>query len=288
MKLDVVYVTKKEHLHTLVVSINSILRFEFVDKIFVISKRSNEKFIRSLNNSKILFIDENRVLPDMTFQQLANVKRPFFPKISGWYFQQFLKLGVSRIDHLSSNYLVVDADTVFLKEPQLFTEDGKFIFVKATEYHKPYFDNYELLMKEDPKRAFSFISQYMIFNKVLLADMFKRIEGNFPNERSWNWAIINNLQGVSAQLFSEYETYGNFVKNNFADRVCFVSHPWLRNGSERLQTMFPSFEKVESLKDEYNYVSFEVRPKSLFEKFTRRMFTQLYPYRLLFLSYFKK
>ncbi|MFK2341778.1 hypothetical protein ACIXN4_11250 [Bacteroides fragilis] len=63
----------------------------------------------------------------MTLNQLSKLSLPFFPKRSGWYFQQFLKLGISKLDDLSENYLVLDADTIFCKEFHYLIMDVLFL-----------------------------------------------------------------------------------------------------------------------------------------------------------------
>ena len=66
---------------------------------------------------------------------LGNTKR------DGWYLQQLLKLycGIIILDILDK-YLVIDADTFFLK-PTVFLENctNDCIYNLGTEYHEPYF-----------------------------------------------------------------------------------------------------------------------------------------------------
>lgn len=213
----------------------------------------------------------------MTFEKLRLLQIPFFPKSAGWYYQQFLKLGVSFLEEITDNYVVLDADTIFLKQPEFFDEHGRFIFVKAEEYHKPYFDTYEKIIGEKAKRDFSFISQYMIFNKTIVQEMCLKIESNFNNIDSWNWHIIKNLIGDGGNLFSEYETYGHYIKANYAERGVFVDIPWLRDGSQLFKSTFPSSRKIESLASQYNFVSIELKANSVLGKFKKKLFSKFYP-----------
>jgi hypothetical protein len=286
MKLDIVYVTKLDHLYSLNISIENLLTYESVGNIYIITNSDNRRFFKGYG-SRVKCLDEDTILPNMKFSDIKKMKLSYFPKIAGWYYQQLLKLGASNLSFLSENYVVVDADTIFLSEPQFFDEIGRFVFSKADEYHKPYFDTYENLLKESPNREFSFIAQYMIFNKKFVKEMFSLIEENFQNQNSWNWLIMYGLSGDCPQLFSEYETYGHFMKNHHQEKVVFIDIPWLRDGVDELSDMFPTKSKVNSLKNKYKYVSFELRPKSYFGKIKKKIYCRTYPYYKALSSYFK-
>ena len=63
----------------------------------------------------------------------------------GWYFQQLLKLYAgSVIPGILGNYLVIDADTFFLKPTRFF--DGRIpLYNYGTENHEPYFHHMKKL-----------------------------------------------------------------------------------------------------------------------------------------------
>ena len=277
MEIDLVFDTKIDHLYVLNLALKKMVMLNDIRSVFIITNKKYFKYFPVRKDIKINLIDEDSVLPDMTLNQLSKLSLPFFPKRSGWYFQQFLKLGISKLDDLSENYLVLDADTIFLQRIPLF-DNGRFVFTKAQEYHKPYFENYINLLKESPSREFSFISQYMLFNKNIVTEMLNKIESNFNFENHWNWIIINNLLGDDASLFSEYETYGNYIKNHYPEKVCFLDLKWLREGSKVLGSLFPKIEDIEKLHG-YYFVSFELNTvgASFFTKVKKHLFCFLYP-----------
>jgi hypothetical protein len=190
-----------------------------------------------------------------------------------------LKLGISNLEFITDDYLVWDADTIPLKPIKIIDKNGKYNFVKADEYHKPYFENFKILLNEEPNREFSFISQFMIFNKSILNELFRKIEKNFKDSSHWYWSILQNLKGEDGSLFSEYETYGHFIKNHYPDKCNFINIPWLRNGTEVIGTPFPNKFDLMNLEKDYYYVTFELRSNNLVNKLKKHLITKIYPYK---------
>ena len=91
-----------------------------------------------------IIIDEN-IFPFK--QHIANYFSQYNNKKNrnGWYFQQLIKLysGII-IPDILDNYLVLDADVLFLK-PTIFLENNKPFFSTGNEYHIPYFEHMKLL-----------------------------------------------------------------------------------------------------------------------------------------------
>jgi hypothetical protein len=276
-KLDVVFVTKLDHLYTLNLSIKKLLTFVNVNKIHIVSQRKNFKYFNNFPKERINLIDENKLLLNMSFSELKTLKIPYFPQNAGWYFQQLLKIGAAFESSITDNYVVVDADTVFLIEPTFIDEQGRFLFVKAEEYHEDYFINYKRLFNEEPNREFSFISQYMVFNKDLVKAICTKIENNFVGNDSWYWKIMHNLEGEGGNLFSEYETYGHFVKNHYPDQAIFIDIPWLREGSVVLGSTFPNIKKIDSLRSKYHFISIELKSDNIYGKIKKALFSKIYP-----------
>jgi hypothetical protein len=276
--VDIVYVTKIDHLYTLKLSIKKITQLYDVGTIYIITNKKDFVFFKIKSKVVIKLIDENEVLPNMVFNDVSTLNLPYFPKRAGWYYQQLLKLGASNIDSINENYIVIDADTVFLQPIPFVNYEGQFVFLKATEYHASYFENYKILLNEEPNREFSFISQYMVFNKTIVKRMFLDIEKNFNCENSWNWLIMNKIRGEDASLFSEYETYGHYVKNHFPEKSCFLTLDWLREGSEYLKTTAPKLDDINNFSNKYCLVSFELRSVGFINKVKRVLFHKFYPY----------
>ena len=85
------------------------------------------------------------------------------------------------IPELSDSYVLVDSDTIFLRDIPF--DSDKFFFCKAEEYHKPYLEPIKKLFGIEKTIGFSAISHHMIFNKEKMAEMHSTtIENRFECE----------------------------------------------------------------------------------------------------------
>lgn len=254
--LDVVIACASQHNHILRLTLSHLQRYVNVNRVFIISPYKNLNNIRELIGNNIIFIDEDAVIPGMTMGELRKLDIIGFPAAAGWYYQQFLKMSFAFIEENEPYYLIWDADTIPLKHLKFFNEKGHMIFVKSDEYHEPYFRNYKNLLREEPNRKFSFISQHIIVNKTMMREMLEKIERNFEGNEIWAWKIIKNLEQCGNNLFSEYETYGHYVKNHYPNRCSFVEIPWARNGT-KLASFHPNQSSLNKLGEEFYYAAFE-------------------------------
>jgi hypothetical protein len=131
---------------------------------------------------------------------------------SSWIYQQFLKWSVHTMTG-TPYYLVVDADTVFVR-PQVFERRGRITFNYSDEYHQPYFDIYRRLLNEPVSFPSSFTSHQMLIDRRILGELKGRIEA--IHGCGWQEAILRNLDRSEPSAFSDYDTYGQYV---------FLHHP---------------------------------------------------------------
>jgi Family of unknown function (DUF6492) len=131
---------------------------------------------------------------------------------AGWIFQQFLKLYAPFvIPGISSNVLIVDSDLVFINPMKFMTDDGMPIFNVGTENWAPYFSHARRLL--GLKRVFpdySGICNYMLFQRVILEDLFQCI---YDQHQIDPWRALCRCvdnRDLFAPL-SEYEIYFNFT-----------------------------------------------------------------------------
>jgi hypothetical protein len=148
----------------------------------------------------------------------------------GWYLQQLLKIYSGNIiPGISKRYLVVDADTYFLKPTKFITDDGKHIFTTGTEYHIPYFIHMNKLHNSLKKNTnLSGIAHHMFFHNDRVNDLIKLIEDNFLNIKPF-WKLflesidINNFSGSGA---SEYEIYFNYMYQQHNNDIIISQLKW--------------------------------------------------------------
>lgn len=171
-----------------------------------------------------------------------------------WYFQQFLKL--SALEEISSEKfgLIWDADSVPLKK-LIFIKKNKVLFYKSSEFHKPYFDNLETLLKFKKKNNHSFIAQCMPVKGIWFKELLKTIED--LNKKKWQDAIIESIKFEQIKAFSEYEMIGTYVQNNYLDEIEIINNKWYRNGNSLIGSInnLKYFSRILSLK--YDFIAFE-------------------------------
>lgn len=132
----------------------------------------------------------------------------------GWIYQQFLKLYAPYvIPDISSNVLIVDADTIFMHRTVFQDELGAPLFNVGTEYIIGYFDCIQRLIPGLKKvfPSYSGICHHMLFQKTVLDDLFGMIE-KIHEKAAWK-AICHVIdhEDLYKSCFSEYELYFNFI-----------------------------------------------------------------------------
>ena len=256
--LDVVTTCRLRDLPILRLAAQNLPRCVPLKRLHVLTARQHfPEFTKALGHD-VTLIDEDAFIPGLTLAQLRALAEPGFPQGAGWYFQQFLKFGFAFQEPGDDHYLIWDADTVPLRPLEFFDDQGRMLFTTATEHHQPYFETYRNLLGHDPHREFSFIAQHMIVRKSILREMLLRIEQNFLGTENWAWKIMRHLAGAGTNRFSEYETFGHYVKNIHPEAAVFRQLPWLRKNSRPVFTHL-SATHMEQLAKNYAFVAYEAR-----------------------------
>lgn len=159
------------------------------------------------------------------------VSEKFFNRTSrgaGWYFQQLLKLYAPFvIPDISSNVLVLDADTVFLNPVTFLNEKNGGMFctshvpVKAAYYEHAarLLPGYERIYPQ-----FYSVCHHMLFQKPILKKLFKTIEKHHDKKF---WVAFCHCVDTNGRKkgASEYEIYYNFALRN-TDQVGIRQLHW--------------------------------------------------------------
>ena len=203
------------------------------------------------------------MLEKMSFKSIKEliVKRGGNPKRTGWYFQQFLKLGYSRICD-NDYYMVWDADTIPVKKVHMFSKNKTPYFHLKTEYHKPYFETINNLFdgKYSKKINGSFIAEHMMFKTEYVKDMLKEIEDNkkIPGKYFFEKIIngISEINDLNNSGFSEFETYGTYVYSKYNKAYKIAKWKSLREGIYYISLPIND-DQIKWLSKKYDAVSFE-------------------------------
>jgi hypothetical protein len=269
MPLDVVTACLKRDLPLLTLAYQNLQRFVSMKQLHVITRRHDFHHFEAVLGSEVVLWDENEMIPKVTFDALKVIPMARFSQGVGWYFQQLLKYQFAFQKTEDDYYLIWDADTVPLRPLELFDAQGRGWLTKSEEFHEPYFLTYEKILGRPANREFSFIAQHMVIQKSVLREMLVEIERHCAGPENWAWKIMRNLSGEGSNRFSEYETYGHYIKEAHPEWVAFRELPWLRSGASECGRR-PSQEALKRLGERYYYASFE-ESERLYRRMGRRI-----------------
>lgn len=202
-------------------------------------------------------VPENNFVPGVTLAALRALPVQGFPMAAGWYFQQLLKLQFAFHEPEDDYFLIWDADTVPLRPMRFFDADGRMLLTKAGEHHAHYFATYRRLLGEEPNREFSFIAQHILVQKSVCREMLARIESHLPGDGNWAWKLMRSLPPEGYNLFSEYETYGHYLKNHYPERMRVIERPWQRAMTHTTGCPVPTERELRALAADYDFAAFE-------------------------------
>jgi L-rhamnose mutarotase len=197
------------------------------NKIYLISSK------KDLTIDGAITIDENTlpITMDTISNKLGKNNR------NGWYLQQLYKLYASIfIEEILDNYLVIDADTYFLKPTKFIDNESKYLFNIGTEYHRPYFSHMNKMHPTLKKTLkYSGITHHMIFNKKILEKLFYLVENNHNGKKFWEIFLEsvdkNVINGSGA---SEYEIYFTYMLLYETDKIKIRPLNW-KNSSKLIE-----------------------------------------------------
>lgn len=129
----------------------------------------------------------------------------------GWYLQQLIKLYASYcVPGILDKYLIIDADTAFVKPIQFIDENGKYLYSTSSQNHFPYFEHMKRMHTDFEKtHEESGICHHMFFEQNSVTEMFKMVETRH-NKEFWK-VFIESVDNSSSSGASEYEIYFNFI-----------------------------------------------------------------------------
>ena len=262
--VDVVAACLRRDLPLLSLAYGHLRRFVPMKQLHVVTARRDFDHFKNVLGGEVVLLDENEMIPSVTLPALKTIPLARFSQGPGWYFQQLLKYQFAFHNPDDDHFLIWDADTVPLRPLEFFDAQGRMLLTRAEEFHVPYFLTYEKILGRPAKREFSFIAQHMLVQKSVLRELLGEIEKHCPGDENWAWKIMRNLAGEGSNRFSDYETYGHYLKEKYPQRVVFRELPWLRGGATECGRN-PSPADLQRLGEKYFYASFEDS-----EKFYRR------------------
>jgi hypothetical protein len=254
--VDVVVACLRRDLPKLARAHENLRRFVAMKQLHVITARHDFPAFQKVLGGGVALIDESEMIPGVTLAALKVIPLARLSQGPGWYFQQFLKFQFAFHQTDDDYYLIWDADTVPLRPLQFFDAQGRMLLTQAQEFHRPYFQTYENILGRPAQREFSFIAQHLLVQKSVLREMLAEIERHCAGEETWPWKIMRNLAGEGSNRFSEFETYGHYLKEKYPGRAVFRELPWLRHGATACGFQ-PTPADLTQLSEKYFFASFE-------------------------------
>lgn len=213
-----------------------------------------------VNEEDILTFDEvNDVMKDALKDKLQGNELP--RGVTGWYYQQFLKMGYSKICK-DEYYMTWDGDTIPCKMFSMFKE-GTYTpyFDLKTEFYGDYFETLGRLFPGMGKViGKSFISEHMLFKTEYMRELIDGIEANDNiRGRKFYEKIIYAIDPdkLIGNGFSEFETYGTFVA--LKHMTSYMLREWhsFRLGGCFYDPKTISEDDLEWLSRDFQAISFE-------------------------------
>lgn len=217
------------------------------------SKRCFRDFDDSvLRITHSVLLDENTLIDGLSFGEVRAVLSAMGrPEMTGWYFQQFLKIGFARTSYAKDYYLVWDSDTVPLQKLSFF-DQGHILYNTKKEHHKPYFYTITKLLGISKFMPYSFITEHMMMKTSIMREMMEAV----TTSSLWWKDILNNCDLTYLQAFSEFETYGTYCVNHYPALYKQRQLITLRCGGLLFGRQVSSKE-LSSLELDFDTVSFE-------------------------------
>ena len=201
------------------------------NRIFVIAHKNLKAQLAYAGTS---FIDEDLAIPGLTYDRLREWIRAINPgaaERTGWYFQQFLKMGACRISALEDYYLIWDSDLAPFRPLTFFDNDGTVLLAPGTHQHSAYFTTLRNLLPEiPPPGPVSLVSEHLMVKTAIMNELIEKI----AMEPNGNW-VMNCLRAIRPEDlpysgFSEYETYGHYMAANYPASFRVRELKYLRSG----------------------------------------------------------
>lgn len=218
----------------------------------------------------VIVIDEDKLIPNLSYSEVDNLVKQYFTcnARTGWYMQQFLKMGFALSKYAKDEYLIWDSDTIPLREIE-FKNGNNFTFTPKSEYHKPYFDTLNRLLGIGKEYPFSFIAEHMIIKTSVMRELIADLS---QSNLLWFQNIIYSTDATELYAFSEFETYGTYCMKKYPNLYELRDLHTFREAGLKYGRMVSKSELSNLAKDGYDTASFE---HYHLPSYPRRIFSRL-------------
>lgn len=209
---DIIYVCHEKDRHTLLYSILSVKKYmQGYGNIYLISKYNYKSL-----SKEIIWISEG--IFEFNKNDVKDITGCHANKV-GWIFQQLIKLYAHEyIKELKDNYLLLDADVIFLNNITMFSDNKPYLTL-GYNINQQYFEHISKLLPNLVKQTlYSGIVHHMLININIIKQLILDIEAEH-NDKMWKAFLkcIDASDYNNINYCSEYELYFNYVLKNYRD-----------------------------------------------------------------------
>ncbi len=227
VEIEVVIPSTAKDLVVLELAISGVRRnvLNPIGKISIICPSGDVAQIEGMKLVGVHVIDEEDLLGDSLLQMCNNVAPS---KHKGWVRQQAVKYtSVLRSEY--QGVLILDSDTILLKQQSWLQSGGKQSLAISYEYHPPYQIHFEkfLSSKNSAPLAFmtrrlgvSFVTHHQLMQPSVLKEFLSDGSSRFPESGLLNWVKTFDFKDSSPA--SEYHSYGTFISLFSPQKVAYI------------------------------------------------------------------
>ena len=259
---DVVMCVAPNDIAIAALAIRSLLANVSARKLFVVTARKNFSAINAIvENDKLCFVDEARLIPGITLETVQSIVagRTDCEVRPGWFFQQFLKMGMCFHPHIADHYLIWDSDTLLLRKTEFLDADGRALVAPTNRNCSRYFDTMERLLGYGKQVDYSFVAEHLVVKTQYMQALVSRISPPDSGAGSWVGRILCSIDAniLNQSCFSEYETYGSFVAREFPASYQRRSLRSTRTATQLFGRIPNRFDLYSLMASGYDYATFE-------------------------------
>lgn len=277
-----------QDIDTLIRNTEFFFRYLPIKNIYVVGPESIAERVRSTNNDRLIFMNEDEFIDIPSIRKLYASKTDKDQGRVGWYFQQFIKMQFARFIQ-DDYYLIWDSDTIPLKSVKMFDETSRKPIMRSGFVMKSsyagYLDTFSKILPDIQNNVMdtTFVREHMLINTKYMRELLDKIEAN-PNYSGKNFQekIINAASEKYLYYgFSEFQTYGIFITAQYPDSYVFTEK-WrsLRTGQrfcDNAESL--SEEQIKWFASKYDVMSIEKwqKPTRLSRLIDSKLFRSFFP-----------
>jgi hypothetical protein len=240
--IELLTVSLKKDFVTLPVSLQSAVMSSLnkVESITIISPGRDLQSLQlqgpqlDLGTPNIKLVSEEDVMTQESRERIGKI----FRDRAGWVIQQLLTVKFC-LESKARGVLVINADTVLLREHQWLDNSGKQILMPSLECHLPYYQFLNRAFNLSSKPKFTFVTHHMLIQPEVLREIFSRLSIQSIDQ------LIDLIERFadrddSSAVCLEFEIYAQCLMKFYANRTSLVK--FLNAGSPDRDTLIPKLD----------------------------------------------